>query len=101
MQAELSLLAAALRQYAEGRGLSQAELAQQLQTSQATISRVLSVAQMPDPKLRQRIWALVGLSAGPVVGSQDWVEAVSDAAQRSPAFALIVATALKLLNLDE
>lgn len=92
-------LGASLDSYRAAHGLTQAELAARLKTSQPTLSRLLANNGNPRPALRQRIAALLATPAV-VAAPESWVAAVQKAAESSPAFRAIVDAGLLLVNSD-
>jgi transcriptional regulator with XRE-family HTH domain len=78
-------------------GITQAELALALNTSQSTISKIMHGISLPRPNLKFRIEAL---AASKEVSSH-WLEKVGDAARSSPKFFKIVDAALALVNANE
>lgn len=88
-----------LESYRVACGLTQAELAAQLQTSQPTLSRILADKGNPRPALRQRIAAF--LTTREAIPLPDgWTATVLKAAEGSPAFRAIIDAGLRLVNKD-
>lgn len=79
-------------------GLTQAELALAVNTSQTTICNVLSGRQMPRPALLNRIEAFLASAATDSPPSDEWVAKVELAARKSPEFKAVVDGALSLMN---
>ncbi|KQT70264.1 hypothetical protein ASG51_14555 [Methylobacterium sp. Leaf465] len=77
-------------------GLTQAETARRLGTSQATVSKILARKQRP----RAALLAAVERLCEPVVldGADDLMRRASGMARRSPAFREFLAAALKFAN---
>jgi transcriptional regulator with XRE-family HTH domain len=93
--------AEALRRFLTAHNLSQKQLAEQLQTSQSTVSRLLSNRHLPDPDLRRRIANLVSDEDSSAIGTDPWVQAVVRAAKSHPDFAQLITFGLRYLHLHE
>lgn len=82
-------------------GLTQAELAHAIGTSQTTICNVLSGRQIPRPALLQRLQAFLASAATGSPPSDEWMAMVELAARKSPEFRAVVDGALGLMNNNE
>jgi transcriptional regulator with XRE-family HTH domain len=93
-------LGSRLEAYRVARGLSQSSLAGMLETSQPTLSRILSNKGNPRPQLRERVLTLLAVGA-PAEGAEEWISLIIKAAEISPAFRAIVEGGLRLVNANE
>ena len=86
-----------LEKFRRERGMNQQELADMLDVSQSQLSRVISGSVPPGNKLMFRIKKLLA-AAPPPRRHDDWVELVTQAAERSPSFKRLINSALEILN---
>jgi transcriptional regulator with XRE-family HTH domain len=94
-----SALAEALERARIEEGFSQQRLATRLKTSQGTICKILQKRQLPQPALEKRIRDFLG-PRWPVygIGSDEWIQQVKAAAEKSSEFAALLTSALMLLG---
>jgi transcriptional regulator with XRE-family HTH domain len=94
-----SNLAEALERARIEEGFSQQRLATRLKTSQGTVCKILQKRHKPRPALERRIRDFLGRRwLVYKIGSDEWIEQVKTAAEKSDEFAALLTSALMLLE---